>query len=719
MLTFFFPSMMLFSESRADPENDSIKSSPGIKTIDKNHLSVLPFRTAGSVVLTSPNTHFLKGNNYFFDGLEASENYIFLDGMQLRDGKDFMFRSIGNHQFYRSNQPIDYGNIPGAMIRLESVAIKDSLYLEADVLMDLQDGYQDFLYELLLSGPVRFRKPENRIWKNAPSFLFAGVYKKTNDPFPSWEEKYRATDEYQSSINQSPYRLVEPNDRTFLNTEFCNPSDFQKMNVHPEAARETTSFYVKFDVPIHDRMNVNIGSYFRNDQGKESRFNNALFNAVNNPETRQRDLDNFIQWRHTLTDKPEFKLEYSLFFQYSDYVFERYHERFKDNWFDYGYYGKYTTYKSPSFELGSIEIDGVLYENVWLLNSWDYDTTYLFESRNLNELASRYTEMIYEFFPDKGALDAPTGYWRNASDLTLNGGLLNGGQPAGVYDLWNSQGMVSMGNPSGTSYGESHRQIYRGKANIGLTWKKHSFLVGMEYNRRKESSYGIRPEALWTQMRMETNMQLTELDYLNPFLQNDTVYFPRRYNPMYQFAFDMNLRQKLGLPEDGRDFILTDSYDPVNHTIEYYDAFGNLHEMATPEGLMELSMFNPMALIYFDVVRYKGYSYDGEKLKGSRDPLDFYTDYSSAAYEPVYTAWYVEDRFEVKNLSARVGFRMDYFDARQPVLKDNYSLYETWQKAEVSTLNGQTVSHPASVDDAAAVYVDNVSNPTQITGYRY
>jgi hypothetical protein len=62
---------------------------------------------------------------------------------------------------------------------------------------------------------------------------------------------------------------------------------------------------------------------------------------------------------------------------------------------------------------------------------------------------------------------------------------------------------------------------------------------------------------------------------------------------------------------------------------------------------------------------------------------------------------------------------MDYFDARQPVLKDNYSLYETWQKAEVSTLNGQIVSHPASVDDAAAVYVDNVSNPTQITGYRY
>lgn len=715
--------ILLYSESALPQNNasdhDSIPMASGITTVHKNQLSVLPFRNTGSVVLTGPNTHFLKGNNYYFDGLEASENYIFLDGMQLRDGKDFLFRSIRNFEYYRSNQPIDYGNIPGAMIRLESVSMKDRLQLEADFLTDLQKGYQDVLYEVLLSGPIRFRKPENRSWKNAPSFLVAGMYNKTNDPFPSWEEKYQTTDEYQGYINQNPYRLIESTERTYLNTEFSDASDFQKVDVHPEATRESTSLYVKLDVPIHEKMNIEIGSYFRNNQGKEYRFDNTLFNAANNPETKQRDLDNFFQWGHTVTEGPEFKLEYSLFFQYSDYAFQRYHERYEDNWFDYGYLGKYQTYKSPSFELGSIEIDGVLYENVWLLNSWDYDTTYLFESRDYNELASRYTEMIYEFFPDKGALNGPSGYWRNASDLVLNGGLRNGDQPEEVYNLWNSQGDVSMGNPSGSSYGESRRQVYRGKANIGMTWKTHSFLLGMEYNRRKESSYGIRPEALWTQMQIETNLHLTELDLMNPFLGNDTVYFPRRYNPAYQTAFDSYLRQKLGLPVEGRDFILMDSYDPVNHTIEYYDVLGNLYQRSTPEDLLELSMLDPLGLLYFNVVRYKGYTSTGEKLKGKHDPLDFYEDYSSSAYEPLYTSWYAEDRFELKNLSVRVGLRMDYFDARQPVLKDNYSLYETWQKADVSTLNGQAVSHPASVDDEAVVYVDNFANPTKVTGYRH
>ena len=36
-----------------------------------------------------------------------------------------------------------------------------------------------------------------------------------------------------------------------------------------------------------------------------------------------------------------------------------------ENLFDYGYLGNFTTYKTPTFELGSDTVDGKYYQNVW------------------------------------------------------------------------------------------------------------------------------------------------------------------------------------------------------------------------------------------------------------------------------------------------------------------------------------------------------------------
>ena len=72
----------------------------------------------------------------------------------------------------------------------------------------------------------------------------------------------------------------------------------------------------------------------------------------------------------------------------------------KDDIFKYGYLGKFTTYKTPSYELvPEIEINGTTYENVVVLNSWDNDTAYTFEAADYNPLIARYTEQIYELFP--------------------------------------------------------------------------------------------------------------------------------------------------------------------------------------------------------------------------------------------------------------------------------------------------------------------------------
>ncbi|RLD53616.1 MAG: hypothetical protein DRJ05_16160, partial [Bacteroidetes bacterium] len=83
-----------------------------------------------------------------------------------------------------------------------------------------------------------------------------------------------------------------------------------------------------------------------------------------------------------------------------------------------------------------------------------------------------------------------------------------------------------------------------------------------------------------------------------------------------------------------------------------------------------------------------------------------------------YSAFYIEDEFEYGDFSARVGLRLDYYNANQPVMKDKYSLYETLKKGQITSINGTPVTHPSNIGDDYVVYVDHSYSPTFVTGYR-
>jgi len=66
-----------------------------------------------------------------------------------------------------------------------------------------------------------------------------------------------------------------------------------------------------------------------------------------------------------------------------------------DNLFKYGYIGKFSTYKTPTYEIGEDTVNGHFYEDVWVLNSWDYDTLVEWSPRDINPLVAQYTNDYY------------------------------------------------------------------------------------------------------------------------------------------------------------------------------------------------------------------------------------------------------------------------------------------------------------------------------------
>ena len=256
----------------------------------------------------------------------------------------------------------------------------------------------------------------------------------------------------------------------------------------------------------------------------------------------------------------------------------------------------------------------------------------------------------------------------------------------------------------------------------------------MQYQQRTSRGYGCTAINLWPLIRGLVNAQLEELDLANPIpiyrdqVFMDTIIYNRKYTQQLQRNFDVNLRKKLGLPVDGTDLIDIFSYDFARNSIKYYDKDMVLHTISLTEPILSLDMFSADELLNNgdNLVNYYGFDYLGKKMSTKPAFEEFFTAKDAngnfsrpiGAYQPIYLAGYIQDKFAFKDLIFNIGLRVDRFDANQMVLKDPYLFYPAKTVNEVTQLNGQPVVHPSNIGSEYVVYVDDANNPTQITGYR-
>ena len=269
---------------------------------------------------------------------------------------------------------------------------KDKFHFDLDGYTTLNKDLKNNMVELNLGGPIRFSKKNKN--KFAPIFYLTSNYSFNNDPYPSSENKYRVTQEAQNSLTENPLRPSELYyGGTFLNAEFMDQSDIEEVNLHQNADRQVSNSFLKLIFPITSDINLSVGSYAKIDNGKAFVFDNALLNSHNNPETYYRNFDNYMNFDHKIDVNEDLSIIYNVNFQYSNYYFMQQDARHKDRYFEYGYLGKFTTYKTPTYQfVPEIEIDGEVYENVYVLNSWDFDTAYTFQNLGYNPQTGEFTE---------------------------------------------------------------------------------------------------------------------------------------------------------------------------------------------------------------------------------------------------------------------------------------------------------------------------------------
>ena len=404
---------------------------------------------------------------------------------------------------------------------------------------------------------------------------------------------WRATDDWMKHISERPLTLSGLGTSTYQTAAFTQRDNLFKTRFLNNTANNNINLTGKIDVRTGKNTNLTFGgSMYRSggyyDYGSGQHFFNTAKNYLSKSGT-YRGYVRFSQRFPAPTEGESSSLisnvYYSIQADYSHYKGESGDPDLWNNIFAYGNIGKFTTTREPNFYYLTGSIDSVLVDgqyktisNAWVLNNY-YDTYVDFERSNFNPLLATYVENFYDLYEPFGA----TGYYDNISNIMQHQGLVNGMSPSAVYSIFAVPGMVQ------TAYAKTVRdQIavnVNGSMTLGRGDNSHEIKLGFQYEQQNNSNMNFRINNSnrnpWTLMRQMVNSHIMELDLAHPYAISydgfvDTIMYNRLYDGTTQFVIDSRLRQAMGLPVDGTDWLLIDTYDFNSNTMKYYDADGNL-----------------------------------------------------------------------------------------------------------------------------------------------
>ena len=725
-------------------------------SITSEEIAKLPVRSAEGVAASVGGVFSQDGEVGSIRGSREGAVY-YIDGVKVIGSNSVPQGAIDQVDVILGGTPAMYGDAMGGIINMTTKGPSRQWGggVEAEYSID---GYGHARLGGSLQGPLIMTKKINAEGKEEKEALlgFFLAFDITHNKYGSSSAVgyYHAKDDWMETIKATPLTLSSLGTGTYQTAAFTMKDNLYQTRFLNNSTNQSINLTGKIDVRTGKNTNLTFGGsmvmsggHYAN--GRRQYYFNTDKNYLSNSGT-YRGYVRFTQRFPSDIESTSLisNVYYSMQADYSRYISQSGDPDLWDNVFGYGYLGKFMTEREPNFYFLSGSIDSVLVNgqyktlsNVYVLNNY-YDTEVSFTESDMNPDLATYASNYFDLYEDYGAY----GYYNNISNIILNNGLVNGMFPSRVYGLYTVPGVPQ------TYYskyiGDQIAVNVNGSLTLGRGDNSHDIKLGFQYEQQNNSQMSYVNTDYnynyWTLMRDYTNFHIKELDMDHPYAISydgfaDTVMFPRLYDKSMQYTFDARLRQAMGLPVDGTEWILIDTYDFNDNTIKYYDVNGKLQK-AVVDGGLDMSMFGADELTRNGnmSVYYYGFSYDGHTKYGltERPTLsNFFNDTDDegvftrpiGAQQPIYMAGYIQDKFAFKDLIFNIGVRVDRFDANQAVLKDPYVLYDYYTVGDLvdNGHNGQIklddnswVDVPDNIGDDYAIYVNNLSEKTAIVGYR-
>ncbi|MEL6631882.1 MAG: TonB-dependent receptor [Bacteroidota bacterium] len=662
-------------------------------------------------------------------GARSTSTTYYVDGVKIRGLTSLPQNSISQLQVITGGTPAEYGDFTGGVISITTAnpSSEFSGNLEL-VTSQYLDNFGRNLGAFSLSGPLVTRRAfiENTQTEYKTSvlgFFVSGEVVYNGDQDPAALGINRLRDGLLDSLEQNPVRLSDDNISFRSNANFIRGNDIVTIPTKQNNQGLRGRGLVRFDFQPTNNILVKLGGNYEAIQNDRWGIASTLFSPDQNAVFRG---NNYRIWSRFQQSFPGSEgssirnLYYSVQADFSRYSRFFEHETFRDNFFDYGYVGKFDFDFEPFFFIQNTDFDpnDPVSSSPYWQSVGDRQANLRFDdSETRLPVYANYNNEILRIVEEEGIVNFPffSGNFTDPTVNSINGldelafrqGIINGGGSGSIYSMFSPLGAQTR------SYTKFEFDQYRLLAQATAEIKTHNIKAGFEFEQRVERFYNINAANLWSQMRRFTNFHISNFsdnpdDYIyllnSAGVWNDSIVIPR-INTGEQKIFDRNLRTQLGLDPDGLDFINIDGL--------------------TPEQL-SLSLFNADELLDGGIgaVDYYGYTFTGDRQE--RVATDrFFTDTTNRPvnpFAPTYISAFIQDKFELEDIIFNVGVRVDRFDANQFVLEDPFSLYPTYSAGELASGNIGNINSfdlPASIGSDFVPYVDAPEgNFTEILGYR-
>lgn len=687
-------------------------------TVTAEEISKMPSRSANAIATTVGGVFSADGERGSVRGQRPEGTVMYIDGIRVRGSSSIPQSAIEQVSVILGGVPAQYGDATGGIINVTTKG--PSRQFGAGIELQTSQYLDKYGYNragLNMQGPLLWNKDRTT---SLLGYFLAGEFEYNKDGRPTANGVYKLKDDALAKLEATPLRPSGTETGSFPSSAYIRMNDLELMKTTQNTTNYSANFSGKLDVKTGPNINLSLGGSYNYENKREFNFSNSLFNYNNNAHVfgnTYRVFGRFTQRFPTDKDSKSIikNVYYTLQADYTKVRSTREDFEHKDDLFSYGYIGKFTTYKNRSYTT-ELVYDSIAKKTAYLQNGFK-DTLVQFQRAEANPILANYTSSYYNLY------NTNADHYDKLENVITGKGLLNGMGPDAVYGLWASPGALQAG------YRMDESEQFSINANASADVGNHALQFGLIYEQRIDRGYAYAPDQLWGLMRGLANTHIAQLDKLNPHevsidgVFQDTIRYDRIYDKGSQRVFDINLREKLGLQVTGTDWIDIDSYDINTYTINYYDKDGNM-KTAQLDKPLSIDMFSADELLNNgnQIANYYGYDYTGKKLKNKPSFDDFFTKTDAngdltremGAFEPIYMAGYISDKFSFDDLVFNVGLRVDRFDANQMVLRDPYTLFPARTVAEENSLG----SHPASMGSDYVVYVDKIKNPTKIMGYR-
>jgi outer membrane receptor protein involved in Fe transport len=684
-------------------------------TMTREQIANAPTRSINSVVSTAAGVSQAdEGKGLNVKGGRSDATAYYVDGVRVR-GQNPRLPNSGIDQItvITGGVPAEYGDVTSGVISITTRGPSKDYTGSAEVSSSqLTDQFGYNLVSLSASGPI-YSKTVANVKTPVVGFFIAGEFEGNKDANPSAIGTYKVKDDVEASLRENPLRAYVKSDGSTgirRNAEFVTLNDLENIKARQNAQQKLITLSGRLDYkPSVNSTLAFGGTYSYNNPllygGINGGLDPTLFNSYNNREQITQDFRIYGRFTQKFgsqesTGKSASILKnafYTVQADYSDSRTIQQDRNFKDDFFRYGYIGKFQT--TSMVNLSRFDKNGKFY-NDSLYVSGRVDTLVKFTPGQNNHDYERYTINAFNFLDQYGIKYGPTSstHFNTLDDISIYGGLRNGDTPDPVYGTFNNTGTTING------YLKNDFQQVKVSAKGSADIKNHAVSFGVEYEQRTERTFFINPSGLWTLARIEESKQVVggKSTFRDTVIGGSTYHINDYGYKQSQTVFDASLRNSLHL-------------DPTTGNKIYIDQL-NPNQLA-------LKMFSANELInggntYVD---YYGYDYTGNQITSKQSFEQFFKDSTKrviGAFQPNYIAGYIQDKFAFRDLIFNIGVRVDRYDANQKVLKDKYLLYAAKTAGEVGG------PRPSNIGDNYVVYVSDIDNPNATTsgnnvvGYR-